>query len=314
MKQKLSNLIRVVISPAFIILLIISASLWFLSRLSHTYTSTIELNVTLRNDYNSTVWVDDTPLVVKAMVQGDGRDLLLAKLGSGYTISVPLSSLTMTQDSDAAPYMFRINEASMLRALTAEQNEFTINMIMDTIAQVKVSEISEITLPVVPDFDIEYAKQHTQMGDIILTPDSITIKAPLSSIDTLKAIHTEHLQLYNLSNNAKGTINLMAPPYALISSSMVRYNINVVGYTEIALQRPIKSSSNSIVVPSSVDLLIKIPFALSSDDFNEITIALSDSYVDRDSLTKAVEVRNLPAEVIGYSVVPEYVQCYNIVE
>lgn len=260
------------------------------------------------------MWVDDTPITVKAMVQGDGRNLLLYKLGAGNSFKIPFSSLTVTQDRDAKQYMYRIDENSMLKALSAEQNELIVTMIMDTIAQVKVSAITEIALPIVTRFDIEYEKQYTQSGEIVLTPDSVLVKAPLAAFDTLTAIYTEELAFKNLSSSTRGTVALERISNAIYSTNMVRYNINVVGYTEISLTRPIQNPNGTLTLPSEVELLVKIPFSLSSDSFNGTTITLSSNYVDRDSLIKEVVVKNLPEGVIEYTVIPQYVECYNVID
>ncbi len=312
MKQQISNIIKVAISPAFLILLVISVSLWFISRLSNTYTSTIELGVELRNDYAATMWVEPTPLTVKVMVQGDGRDLILYKLGIGKSVTIPFSSLTVTQDPGASQYMCRIDEKSLLRALAAEQSLFTALMIMDTIKQVKVSAIAEAKLPVEPSFQLDFASQYTLSGDIALFPDTVMVKAPLSAIDTLKAIYTNDLEFNNLSSSANGTIGLKSLSDVNISTSMVRYNINVVGYTEMSFNRSIASPENIITVPRRAEVVVKIPFSLAVETLDDIKVALSDNYVDRDSTVKEVKVLNLPKSVIGWRVDPQFVECYEV--
>ena len=77
--QKLRNYI----SPVFVALLVISFSLWYISKLNYTYTT----------DFNIKVKVNGERIIVPCIVEGKGSNLIGYGFYSSRRVSIPLSEL-----------------------------------------------------------------------------------------------------------------------------------------------------------------------------------------------------------------------------
>ncbi len=315
MKQRFSKAVKVVISPAFLILLVTSAILWFITKLSHNYTATIDVEVTPVTDFNSGIWVEQQqPLLVKTLAQGDGRDLILYKLGLGQKINIPVSMLTISQEDDAQPYMFTIDEKSMERALSSEQNKFTILMTTCTIPTVKVSSFSETNLPLISIFCVISAPQYTIKRASVRSPYSMSVNPPLAYLDTLNAVYTLPLELNELRTHTSGVIRLITPPGAVNSVDIVRYTIDVVGYTELSLVVPISQNidENILTIPTEVKLMAKVPLNNTVVSLQGVRAVIDTKWADIEGKIGRVVIENMPKQVIDWSVEPEFVEVFRI--
>lgn len=303
-----------VISPAFIILLVISTIMWFISRLSHNYTTIIEIEVSITTDYGSSVWVDSHPLKVKVLAQGDGRDLMLNKVGLGEPTTIPVSMLSLSQEPNAAPYLHRINVESLERALASEQSKFAIIMITDTAQQISVSSIVQARIEIKSAISAHCAPQYTVNGDITLAPDSINIKAPLSVLDTLRYISTEPLELNDLREHTNGVVKLNMPPTVVSNVDMIRYSINVVSYTEMSCRLPVKSASGTQIIssPTYVEIKAKVPLGAVGAKLDNVKAYISNKAEDREGKIYRVELTGMPSEAIEWSIIPEFVEVYTL--
>lgn len=313
MKNRVAKILKVVISPAFIILLVISSVLWLISRLSHNYSTITEIEVSITTDYNSNLWIDNHPIKVKALVQGDGRDLMLNIMGlGGDPTTIPLSMLTLRQEPGAATYLYRIDEQSMERALASEQSKFTIMMITDTMRQINVSPIAEARIEIKSNISTHCAPQYTVNDNILLTPDSISIKAPLAVLDTLKYISTESLHLDDLREHTSGVVKLNIPPYIVSSVDMIRYSIDVVSYTELSCFLSVQSHSDThiITIPTQVEVKAKVPLGAVEASLDDVKAYISNTAEGREGTIYRVELKGIPHEAIEWSITPEFVEVY----
>ena len=75
--------IRAYISPIFLALLAVSFTLWYISKLSHTYTT----------DFNIKVTIDNERIEVPCVVEGKGTTLFGYGFYASRRVSIPLSEL-----------------------------------------------------------------------------------------------------------------------------------------------------------------------------------------------------------------------------
>lgn len=297
------------ISPAFIVLAVISAGLWFISRLSHTYTSQISIPVELVTDYGADLWVSGGKLSVRTLVKGDGRDLLLYKLGLGPKVIIPVSALQLSQNDSAEPYLYSVAEKSMERALSSEQTRFTVVMITDTIEQIKVSMIGEARLPIVAKIEVNCSPQYMVRGGIQLKPDSVTVKAPLAMLDTMREIATDPVRLDKVNSLRSDAVSLVIPPNVVAQTSVVRYLIDVVGYTEQRYTVPITVPAGCLVIPAAVQVVVHVPLNVTYPEAVRVTSSVTPVVGERYS---RVVVEGLPSAAIVMSVTPEFVEVYTV--
>ncbi len=313
--QKIKKILKTGSSPMFILFLVLAFALWYISRLSHNYTTTIEVEVTLTTDYNSTVAVQTPSVMVELLAEGDGRELLLYKLGIGGEITIPTSDLELSPVlSTATPYDYIIEENSMLQALGQYQNDFKVVMITDTIPSVRISEIEEKRVPVVAQFEIQCAPQFIVSSQIKIEPEEVIIKAPRSMLDTLSAVYTAPLKFENLRASTTGVVELQIPQDALGPEEMIRYSIPVAGYVEEKLTLKISSpkETNILALPSNVEVHITMPRESNQILDTKISAHYDPTPQSNDGLVHKVVIKGLPEDVIKWRVEPEFVEIYKI--
>ncbi|MEG0656261.1 MAG: hypothetical protein RR465_04500, partial [Mucinivorans sp.] len=124
---------RKLLSIPFLMLLVLSAVLWLIGRLAHSYTTQIELPITIVTDYDSKMWIDRSQKNVRLIVSADGREILPYKMGLAPRLIIPLSMLKITPDnSQKDPYLYKIDENSLAKAIMRVQNKMKLSMIVDT--------------------------------------------------------------------------------------------------------------------------------------------------------------------------------------
>ncbi len=128
--QKLRNYI----SPVFLVLLAVSFTLWYISKLNYTYTT----------DFNIKVKVNGERLVVPCVVEGKGTTLFGYGFYASRRATIPLEELNydiieepatpvedMPTDSLAKVYKVRISPISMQDAISVRFSDLKIVSVGD---------------------------------------------------------------------------------------------------------------------------------------------------------------------------------------
>jgi len=135
--QKLRNYI----SPVFLVLLAVSFTLWYISKLNYTYTT----------DFNIKVKVNGERLVVPCVVEGKGTTLFGYGFYASRRATIPLEELNYdiieepattkegaSTDSLAKEYKVRISPISMQDAISVRFSDLKI---------VSIGDFDDIPLP-----------------------------------------------------------------------------------------------------------------------------------------------------------------------
>ncbi len=136
--QKLRNYI----SPVFLVLLAVSFTLWYISKLNYTYTT----------DFNIKVKVDGERVVVPCVVEGKGTNLFGYGFYTSRRVNIPLSELNYdivavpvaSEDAEqpdslaAEEYKVRISPLSMQDAISVRFSDLKI---------VSIGDFDDIPLP-----------------------------------------------------------------------------------------------------------------------------------------------------------------------
>ncbi len=118
LKDKLRNVLKHVLSPVFLGLLAVSFMLWYIIKLSYTYTTEMPINIL----------VDGQKLRVTCVVQGQGSTLQRFRMFS--RINVKRSELAVSPSPDN-PDMLVISPQSLEKAISVKSNDFKILSITD---------------------------------------------------------------------------------------------------------------------------------------------------------------------------------------
>lgn len=310
--MKVKIRIRKLLSIPFLVLLIISSALWLAGKLSHTYTTQIEVPINIVTDYNSGMWVDDGMKTVRCKATADGRDLLLYKLGLVPRLTVPLSLLTLKEAGDVNNiYLYKVGEQSLEKAIMQVQNKFTVNIITDTMPTFVMSHLMGSRIRVASMVDVECADGYMLHSGLRLSVDSIDIKAPLSVLDTLSSIPTRRVVVRDARGAINGTVELDIPSSVVVASNnVIRYEALSVPFTELVYFLPIEVVGNveAVALPRRAKVKLRVP--LSS--FSSVTTPVL--FINTNSESRSgyypIKVSDLSPGVVVTSVEPVMAQYF----
>ncbi len=236
----------------FIPFLVIASVLWYISRLSHEYTTTIDVKVEIIPDFAAEVWIEQESLSFEATVKGDGREIILNQLALNGKISVLASELMFTRIASTS--LYTVDASSMQKAIQNRSSGLSFIDLHD-IPQVRISPLETRVLPIKSNIDLQCAPQYMILGDLMLSVDSIELKAPLIVLDTLDRIQTKSIQLEGLNSSVSGIAQLILPDYTIANIQNVQYRATVTGYTEIEMVLPVEVKN----MPGGMTLALSIP-------------------------------------------------------
>ncbi|MEF9950541.1 MAG: hypothetical protein RR752_05110 [Mucinivorans sp.] len=254
---------RKLLSIPFLMLLVLSAVLWLIGRLAHSYTTQIELPITIVTDYDSKMWIDRSQKNVRLIVSADGREILPYKMGFAPRLIIPLSMLKITPDnSQKDPYLYKIDENSLAKAIMRVQNKMKLSMIVDTIQTLHVSRTEFRRVAIRPMIDVVCSNGYMLSRPVALSIDSITIKAPQAVLDTMALIATERLTLYDCHDHLSGSIALVVPRNVIVQNELkIRYDVMCEPYSEKTYTVPIqvRGMPDAITLPSVAQVTARVP-------------------------------------------------------
>lgn len=112
--------LRKYISPAFLVVLIISFTMWYLTKLSHDYTAEIPVKVE----------VEGNRFKVVCVAHGSGYRILSHRVFPKSDVSVKFNDLN-TVPSTERPGYYVISPASLQQAISLSNNDLTIIAVRD---------------------------------------------------------------------------------------------------------------------------------------------------------------------------------------
>ncbi len=129
--------LRRYISPVFVMLLVASFMLWYISKLNYTYTTEFDVKIN----------IDGKRIVVPCVVEGVGTNLL-GYFFTARKVNVPLSELQFDKVREAEPIHELGAEASFVEKIRIRPTS------LQNAISVRFSDIKIISVGNVPDMEI----------------------------------------------------------------------------------------------------------------------------------------------------------------
>lgn len=120
-------------------------------------------------------------------------------------------------------------------------------------------------VPVNPQFTIGPADGYTQVGEIVLEPDSVRLSGPAQVVDTIAALQTIEKQFSGETKPIEGKVDLIPPasPMVQVSELSTEYAVDIQRIHEITIDEitvqvvNAPSSVKVTVVPSTLSLKLR---------------------------------------------------------
>lgn len=253
----------------FIICIIISFVFWGLIKLADTYNVSYTFNVDYKNvpaEKRLTSMLDST-----VNVNFDASGFMIMRLN----LFKDLSQLTIDLDEcdmlkEGNEYFVYTNDlkqniAEVIGILETDVSfsESMLGFMLENLHQKKIKVKASLSL--------NFSDQYDVYEPEIVTPSTVTVYGPKTTIDTLNEVLTQNLVLQNLDKDQMFNVGLNNPIPSLLrfDPEEVEIHIRIEKFTESSIEIPIDFSNinkNIQTFPSSV----KVYFKVAQKDFNNI--------------------------------------------
>lgn len=312
--SSLKSFSKQLFNTSFLVFLILSAAMWYLNKLSHTYTSNIVIPVNIVNDFNSKQMLIEKTNFITCQVESEGHRLLNRKVFSKLRkIDIPSNELNFINVEDT-PYTMKIDIESLANALRKRLTPIKLLAVKTGNIYVTSSKTVTKKLPILSAIEVDTKQNFRVISDIDLSPDSIIVRGVKPIVDTMTGIMTLKKSFLRVDRSLSGIIGLEQIEGVTYSTNEVNYNIDVETFTEMEFELPVKikncpDSLSATILPEAA----KIKLNVNRRNFNFIKQGNISLYIDyKDSQTNLsnkfrVYCSSLPHGVKIMSIYPTYV-------
>lgn len=176
-------------------------------------------------------------------------------------------------------------------------------------------EQSHRKVPVNPLISVVYKRQYTNVGEIVISPDSVLIYGNTEDIVNIRSVNTLPVNLTNVDKSIQGVTGLETVRDIRIDSEEIRYYIKVDRYVEVSRQMSVNvnnlpSRYSIVLIPSKVKFTARIPFTAKNDDiFDDISLNLDyNAFISQKSSKVIPRLERGDAEIYSYSLDPPMIE------
>lgn len=254
----------------FIICVFIATSFWLLIKLSEVYNVNYDLNIKYQNPPSELrlTKVFDTTLNLNLTARGFAvLQMNLFEDMENLEIDLNNYSVENRGDNEYAIYTSELTE-NLAEMTGIDEDKIHFSKPVVTFEMEKTGERS---VPVIPDYSINFASQYDFYGKVNSIPEFVTVFGPKNIIDSIQSVYTEKLVLNDVKANVAANVGLINPNSELISflDGEVLVNFEVEKFTESEMT--VKINLNNLeyrvqTFPSQV----KVYYTVSLKDFNKV--------------------------------------------
>jgi len=171
-------------------------------------------------------------------------------------------------------------------------------------------------VPVAFKARLSFRDQYMKTGELKLNPLSVILYGEQSALDKVDSVYTQLVVMGKINSSVNGVVGLTPVSGITISPKEVLYSISVERYVEKELLLPVKlinlpEGFTAQLNPLEIRLTYRFPLR-NTGSFSVQSIGLYINYKSIEGASDTIvtpEVENLPAEIIEYTLYPQYVDC-----
>ncbi|MBN1780415.1 hypothetical protein JW948_04760 [bacterium] len=197
--------------------------LWFYVDLENEFEATFQIRINIVNVPEDKILIEPLPETVPVRYRGVGKALLFLKRKQHIDVDLSQypdnSEVTLTLD--------------MIKGFKAKGEFSPLHFEYQKPLSIVYDQYVKKTVPVVSQLQLRPKEGYTQVGEVVLVPDSVMIGGPAKEINSIDAVYTESRTLQVL-RSIDGWIPLMDSTSALVSMSghHVRFYADIQGIGE----------------------------------------------------------------------------------
>jgi hypothetical protein len=284
--SKIDKLINNKQAIVFLVCVLIATALWFLNALSKDYSTTISYPVRYVNAPNRQFLSNKPPSELDLKVEAHGFTLLRHKLSFSFS-PIVLSLSNLTEDIEPTNRTYRVQINHHLRRISSQvSNEIKILEVQPEILVIVLDSLISKSVPVKADISYDFKPQFNLKNPVVVSPETIKITGPASTIDTINFLSTKMKLFDGLDASLEKSLEILHPEKTTIFPEKVTVRIDVEKFTEKELKVPIQIKNR----PTNVNLKlfpseIKVSCMVGLSEFDNINPSDFSAVVDYNSIS-----------------------------
>ncbi|SDZ96887.1 hypothetical protein SAMN05421540_102317 [Psychroflexus halocasei] len=235
-------------NKAFLFILISTSLIWFILKLSKTYTDTIEFNYELKNLPKNKIIKKSNNEIIKVQLEATGIKFISFSLFEK-TILIDFNQLEQVDDN-----YYLANER--IKSVVQENLELPNGSFDIKTKDINIStyKLYSKKVGIQSRINIDFATGYDSVADFQFTPDSLTIYGNQTVLDTIHSVSTQQKTVHKVKESLEDRIAIDLSQLDIhdISQKEVDYKLKVAKYTEKKIKLPI----DVINVPDNMKLSI----------------------------------------------------------
>ena len=292
---------------SYLVCLMIAATFWLLNALTKTYTTSLDLPISYSNFPTDEILISDLPEKAKIEVESFGFNLLSYKLSHiGDSIYLDVDKARKSRSSLNQQYALTTTPA-LSELMNYLPSEIRLKRIMVDTVYFETQKLGEKLIPVIPQLDLSYDKQHMQEADITIKPEMVKVTGAVSILNSVMEAKLKPLKLSGLNNDISVEIAFL-PLEGVnleIENAVVYIPVDQMTEKEMELDIQIQNlpdSTNVRLFPKQVKVTVQVPVSryneIGPEDFEFVVdyasreVGKSSLYVKADRIARFCRVAN----------------------
>lgn len=285
----------------FFICLVLSSFLWLLNSLEKRYTDRISVPVKYINLPKDKQVSGPLPKKFDLLVDGYGYTLLSHKFRLAFSpVLLNVNDLTdkVLENDKISKYIIYTasHREEIAKQISSEINILSIKP--DTIS-FNFSPVIEKKIKIKPVVDLTFGKEFILKSAPSTKPDSVLVRGPINTLDTLQSIFTKSFSFKELTHNIETNISIEPIEGASLSPKRVTLVITVEQNTEVAFDIPIEVINH----PETIEVKtfpgkVKVSCRIGLSNYKKLTQNSFKAVADYSLYSKSVN--RLPVSLVGY--------------
>lgn len=273
----------------FLFFLILSSIFWLLIQLSKSYVSTATFNAHYKNIPIDMLLQQEPTTELNLAIKAPGFTLLKYKAKT-HKIDLSLNGVVKNKN---AFYLLPKAQLAYLNEQISGETE-VIGVLQDTVF-IKLGNTITKKVPVNSNLEIKFKLGYNFIENLIVTPDSVVISGPETSLDTISEIQTVTIKLNDVYETVNVDLKLVVPnedEFLVLSEKTVNAVGEVDKFTEGVFTMPvviINEPEGVTINPFPKE--VKVSYQVGLSNFNKInknsfTIVFDYNQYKNDTLTR----------------------------
>jgi hypothetical protein len=236
--------------------ILIGTFLWLSTNLRETYQVTVAAPLTIDEVPPDLAVRTPVPRQVQLKFRGEGWRLAGVLLGPDIHLHIPLSSLP--------PGNRIITLSDVLERISLSPGVQLVDMNPDTVA-VQLDHRTVKRIPVIPDFVVLFREGYGQVGNAMLSPESVTVSGAAALLDRIDGWQTTPTRFDDVKAPVEEDVPLTESPDFMVEivPPVVRVRINVQPFAEkvfsgLAVElRSLPANRDVIFIPPKIEIVAR---------------------------------------------------------